>query len=80
MESVWLKMQTEHFNCKRWNTRVELANEMLQYLEIFHNGQRLHSKLGYLTPVENERMRLDSKQTAGYSLSRVWKMLGAPDP
>ena len=64
MESFWSKMQTELFNRKRWSTRVELANAMFEYLEIFHNRQRRHSKLGYLTPVEYERMHLESKQTA----------------
>ena len=64
VESFWSKMQTELFNRTRWNTRGELANEMFQYLEIFHNRQRRHSKLGYLTPVEYERMSLESKKTA----------------
>ncbi|GAA2532673.1 hypothetical protein GCM10010201_35260 [Pilimelia columellifera subsp. columellifera] len=33
-------------------TRVELANAIFEYLEIFHNRQRRHSALGYLTPIE----------------------------
>ena len=64
MESFWSKIQTELFNRKRWSTRIELANAMFEYLEIFHNRQRRHSKLGYLTPIEYERMHLESKQTA----------------
>jgi putative transposase len=56
MESFWSKLQTELLDRKKWNTRVELANEIFQYLEIFHNRQRRHSKLGYLTPVEYERL------------------------
>ena len=64
MEWFWSKMQTVLFNRKRWNTRVELVNEMFQYLEIFHNPQRRHSQLGYRTPIEYERMHLESKQTA----------------
>ena len=63
MESFWSKMQTELLNRKRWSTRVELANEMFEYLEIFHNRQRRHSKLGYLTPIE-KRLHTESKQTA----------------
>ena len=38
----------------RWRTRVELANAIFDYLEIFHNRQRRHSSLGMLTPVEFE--------------------------
>src|SRR3954464_8255648 len=48
MESFWSKMQTELLNRRKWKTRTELANEIFQYLEIFHNRQRRHSKLGYL--------------------------------
>lgn len=56
MESFWSKMQTELLNRRKWKTRTELANEIFQYLEIFHNRKRRHSKLGYLTPVEYERL------------------------
>ena len=43
-------MQTGLLNRKRWHTRVELANAIFDYIEIFHNRQRRHSQLGYLTP------------------------------
>ena len=46
MESFWARMQVELLNRKRWNTRLELANAMFEYLEIFHNRQRRHSSLG----------------------------------
>lgn len=54
MESFWSRMQVELLDRKRWRTRVELANAMFEYLEIFHNRQRRHSALGMLTPVEFE--------------------------
>lgn len=50
-------MQTELLNRKRWRTRVELANEIFEYLEIFHNRQRRHSAIGMLTPIEYETMQ-----------------------
>ena len=37
-----------------WRTRLELANAMFDYLEIFHNHGRRHSALGWLTPIEFE--------------------------
>jgi len=37
-----------------WRTRVELANAIFEYLEIFHNRQRRHSAPGMLTPIEFE--------------------------
>ncbi len=38
-------MQVELLNRKKWRTRVELANAMFEYLEIFDNRQRRHSAL-----------------------------------
>jgi putative transposase len=35
-------------------TRVELANAIFEYIEIFHNRERRHSALGYRTPIEHE--------------------------
>ena len=43
MEAFWSRMQVELLDRKRWSTRVELANAMFEYLEIFHNRQRRHS-------------------------------------
>jgi transposase InsO family protein len=54
IESFWSRMQVELLDRKRWRTRLELANAIFEYLEIFHNRQRRHSALGMLTPVEFE--------------------------
>ena len=54
MESFWSRMQVELLDRQRWRTRVELANAIFEYLEIFHNRRRRHSSLGMLTPVEFE--------------------------
>jgi putative transposase len=54
MESFWSSMQIELLNRRRWKTRVELANAIFDYIEIFHNRQRRHSALGYRTPTEYE--------------------------
>jgi putative transposase len=47
-------MQVELLDRQRWRTRLELANAMFEYLEIFHNRRRRHSSLGWLTPIEFE--------------------------
>ena len=54
IESFWSRMQVELLNRRRWRTRLELANAMFDYLEIWHNRQRRHSRLGMLTPIEFE--------------------------
>ena len=53
IESFWGRMQTE-LNRRRWKTRIDLVNAIFEYLKIFHNRQRRHSALGYLTPIEYE--------------------------
>jgi putative transposase len=54
IEFCWGKMQTELLNRQRWKTRIELANAIFEYLEIFHNRRRRHSALGMRTPIEYE--------------------------
>jgi putative transposase len=54
IEAFWSRMQVELLDRCRWKTRVELANAIFEYLEIFHNRQRRHSALGMLTPIEFE--------------------------
>lgn len=54
MESFWSSMQIELLNRHKWKTRVELANAIFEYIEIFHNRRRRHSALGYKTPIEYE--------------------------
>jgi putative transposase len=54
IESFWSRMQVELLDRRSWRTRVQLANAIFEYLEVFHNRQRRHSALGMLTPVEFE--------------------------
>jgi putative transposase len=60
MESFWARMQVELLDRKRWNTRLDLANAIFEYLEIFHNRQRRHSSLGMLSPIEYELRDADN--------------------
>jgi Integrase core domain len=50
IESFWGRMQSELLDRRKWKTRLEIANAIFEYLEIFHNRQRRHSALGMLTP------------------------------
>lgn len=47
-------MQIKLLNRQRWRTRIELANAIFDYIEIFHNRKRRHSGLGYLSPADFE--------------------------
>jgi len=58
IEAFWSRMQVELLDRKKWNTRLELANAIFEYLEIWHNRKRRHGQLGWLTPMEFERNRI----------------------
>jgi transposase InsO family protein len=51
-------------NRRRWKTRVELANAIFEYLEVFHNRQRRHSALEMRTPIEHERLHTQPSAVA----------------
>lgn len=50
MESFWSSMQIELLNRKKWTTRIELANAIFEYIEVFYNRKRRYSSLEYQTP------------------------------
>lgn len=58
IEAFWSRMQVELLDRQRWTTRIELANAIFDYLEIWHNRQRRHSRLGMLTPIEFENQMI----------------------
>ncbi|PWF81052.1 IS3 family transposase, partial [Kocuria rosea] len=43
-------MQIELLNRRKWKTRIELANAIFEYIEVFYNRRRRHSALEYATP------------------------------
>ncbi|GAB2991709.1 hypothetical protein GCM10027184_52070 [Saccharothrix stipae] len=54
IESFWGRVQTELLDRQRWRARLESANALFEYLEMFHNRRRRHTALGMLTPIEYE--------------------------
>jgi putative transposase len=67
IESFWSRMQVELLDRQRWRTRVELANTIFEYLEVFHNRQRRHSALQMLTPIEFEQRQCDRRAQIAFS-------------
>ena len=52
MESFFASLKKERVHQTRFRTRAEARAAVFEYVEIFYNRQRLHSALGYRTPVE----------------------------
>lgn len=57
-DGIVLVEQIELLNRKKRRTRIDLANAIFEYIEIFDNRQRRHSKTGYISPIEHE-LRFD---------------------
>lgn len=64
VEAFWARMQVELLNRRKWRTRLELANSIFEYLEIFHNKKRRHSSLGMLSPVAFENQYRQQQDAA----------------
>ena len=64
MEAFWSRMQVELLDSRRWKTRVELANAIFEYIEVFHNRRRRHSSLAMLTPIEFELNKINTTTQA----------------
>jgi hypothetical protein len=60
IEAFWSRMQVELLDRRRWKTRIELANAIFEYLEIWHNRRRRHSALGWQSPLESRPPRTRS--------------------
>jgi putative transposase len=53
-ESFFATLKAELVYRRRWATRLELRQEVFEYIEVFYNRRRLHSSLGYKTPAQVE--------------------------
>lgn len=50
MENFWGTLKNELVHHRRYATRDEAIASIREYIEIFYNRQRRHSRLGYLAP------------------------------
>jgi transposase InsO family protein len=55
-ESFFGTLKTELINRHSWSTRRAAKDAVVDYIEGFYNPKRLHSSLGYVSPIEFERM------------------------
>jgi transposase InsO family protein len=54
VESFNSTIKTELIHRKKWQTREEARAAVYKYIETWYNSKRLHSTLGYRTPIEFE--------------------------
>ena len=58
-ESFFATLECELLDRHRFNDRAEAELAVFDFIEGFYNTERLHSTLGYRTPNEFERMKLE---------------------
>jgi putative transposase len=57
MESFFGTLKTELVYHRNYETREEAQSDIFEYIEVFYNRQRLHSALGYRSPVAYENSK-----------------------
>jgi transposase InsO family protein len=63
-ESFFASLEKDLLRRRPFPTRAEARTAVFDYIETFYNPIRLHSKLGYLSPVDYEKMELKKEQKA----------------
>ena len=55
MESFFHTLKTELVHHQKYATRADAKRDLFAFIEGFYNRMRLHSAIGYISPVEMER-------------------------
>lgn len=64
MESFWGSLKNELVHHQRYETRDEAKASIQEYIEIFYNRQRRHSRLGNISPAVFEANYYKMKEAA----------------
>jgi putative transposase len=64
VESFFGSLKQERVHWRNYQTRYEEQQDILQYITMFYNSQRLHSYLGYKSPNQYEAEMVKLKEAA----------------
>lgn len=59
-ESFFHTLKTEHIQFHNYRTKEELELSIFKYIESFYNTVRLHSSLGYMSPMNYKKVKFAS--------------------
>ncbi len=63
-ESFFATIKRELIDTRSWPTRAGLHRAVFEYIEGWYNTRRLHSTLGYLSPVQYEMLHHNADHQA----------------
>lgn len=63
-ESVFASLEKDLLRRNSFRTRQEARTAVVYYIETFYNPIRLHATLGYLSPAEYEKVKLQERRKA----------------
>jgi transposase InsO family protein len=58
IESFFSRLKNELIHHRHYRTRAEARRDIFEYIEVFYNRQRVHSALGYRSPIEFEALHV----------------------
>ncbi|KUO63173.1 transposase [bacterium BRH_c32] len=61
-ETFFSTFKKELIYLEEFKTREKLMSSVFEFIEVYYNRQRLHSSLGYLSPVDFVKGNLKEKQ------------------
>ena len=63
-ESFFASLEKDLLRRRSFATRQDARTAVFDYIETFYNTIRLHSTLGYLSPIEYENIKLQERRAA----------------
>ena len=66
MERFFGSLKSERIDSKKYITREEAKADIIDYIEMFYNSERLHSTLGYVSPLHYES-KFDSSKMSTFT-------------
>ena len=63
-ESFFASLEKDLLRRRSFTTRQDARTAVFDYIETFYNTIRLHSTLGYLSPIEYENIKLQERRAA----------------
>ena len=63
VESFFATLKKERIYRRNYDTLEQVRSDLFKYIELFYNRKRMHSVLGYMSPVEY-RMKHSDKEAA----------------